>query len=136
MTKPLSKIPKKVLLNLTGSGMLKFTRTPRGYSKILEPKDSTWDSLNKKSLYSALTTLYREGLISISEALDGVTEIAILAAGKRVAEEQIAHETIIPPARWDRKWRLVFFDIPENKKNAREAFRDHLKKLCFTEFHK
>lgn len=136
MPKPLTKISRKVLLNLAGSGLLKFTRSPQGYSKILEPRDGTWELFNKKSLYSALRKLYQERLISITETLDGITEIAILDEGRRVAEEHLAFEPIPHPKKWDKKWRLVFFDIPEEKKNSREAFRYHLKKIGFTEFHK
>ncbi len=136
MPNPLTKVSRKVLINLAGSGLLKFSRSPQGYFKILEPRDETWKSFNKKSLYSALGKLYGDGLISIVETLDGITQIAILDEGRKVADENLVYETVPHPARWDKKWRLVFFDIPEEKKNSREAFRYHLKKLGFTEFHK
>ncbi|MBI2640011.1 MAG: hypothetical protein HYW90_03950 [Candidatus Sungbacteria bacterium] len=136
MEKSLTKISRKVLLNLAGSGILKFTRSTQGYFRILEPRDGTWEQLGKKSLYSALAALYKQKLISIVETLDGITEIAILDEGRSVAEKEIAYDSIPRPSRWDKKWRLVFFDIPEEKKNSREAFRYHLKKLGFTEFHK
>lgn len=32
---------------------------------------------------------------------------------------------------WDRKWRMVIFDIPEKYKRMREIFRLHLKKMGF-----
>lgn len=32
---------------------------------------------------------------------------------------------------WDGKWRIVIFDIPENKKKSREIFRSKLKELGF-----
>ena len=136
MQKPLAKVARKVLLNLAGSGPLKFTRSPQGYFKILEPRDITWESFNKKSLYAALGKLYQEKLISIVETLDGITEITILEDGRRVAEENLVYEIITRPLRWDKKWRLIFFDIPEEKKSAREAFRYHLRRLGLKEFHK
>lgn len=34
-------------------------------------------------------------------------------------------------AKWDRKWRLVIFDIPEKYKKARGALRDKLKEMNF-----
>lgn len=136
MQKPLAKVARKVLLNLAGSGPLKFTRSPQGYFKILEPRDVTWESFNKKSLYAALGKLYRAKLISIVETLDGITEITILEDGRRVAEENLVYEIIARPPRWDKKWRLIFFDIPEDKKSAREAFRYHLRRLGLKEFHK
>jgi len=33
------------------------------------------------------------------------------------------------PQRWDKKWRVVIFDIPENKKKERMIFSDKLKDL-------
>jgi len=35
------------------------------------------------------------------------------------------------PQKWDRKWRIVIFDISELKKFYREAFRGKLKELGF-----
>ena len=35
------------------------------------------------------------------------------------------------PVKWDNIWRIVIFDIPEQNKKAREAFRSHLKRLNF-----
>ena len=35
------------------------------------------------------------------------------------------------PPRWDKKWRLVFFDIPENEKSKRDAFTQRLRLLRF-----
>jgi CRISPR-associated endonuclease Cas2 len=40
------------------------------------------------------------------------------------------------PTKWDGKWRMVLFDIPEKHKKAREAFREALKDLEFHEFQK
>ena len=40
------------------------------------------------------------------------------------------------PAQWDKKWRIVIFDIPEKKKKAREALRKKLKELGFKELQK
>ncbi len=37
---------------------------------------------------------------------------------------------------WDRKWRVVFFDIPEKKRKARDALRNKLRELGFRELQK
>ena len=44
---------------------------------------------------------------------------------------QIDKLKIKRPQRWDRKWRIVIFDIAELKKLYREAFRGKLKELGF-----
>jgi len=38
----------------------------------------------------------------------------------------------LPRTTWDRRWRVILFDIPEYQKPARLAFQDHIKRLgCF-----
>lgn len=33
--------------------------------------------------------------------------------------------------KWDKKWRIVIFDIPEKRRSARDLFRESLKQLGF-----
>lgn len=40
------------------------------------------------------------------------------------------------PAFWDKKWRMVIFDIPESKKRARNALRQKLGNLSFYSWQK
>ena len=40
------------------------------------------------------------------------------------------------PKHWDKKWRIVLFDVPEKARKIRDAFRYHLKQLGFYEFQK
>jgi len=51
--------------------------------------------------------------------------------------EYIINNTIInKPKSWDKKWRLVIFDIPETHRKHRVAFRNKLKQLGFIQFQK
>ena len=57
-------------------------------------------------------------------------EIAITKQGKEVAlRYDIDTVKLKRPSRWDGKWRLIIFDIPSDKKQAREAFRKKLSEL-------
>ncbi|MBI4159666.1 hypothetical protein HY504_00705 [Candidatus Wolfebacteria bacterium] len=44
----------------------------------------------------------------------------------RIDEIQLKKPTI-----WDKKWRLIMFDIPHNKKASRDALRAKLRQLDF-----
>lgn len=44
--------------------------------------------------------------------------------------------SIKPVKKWDRKWRLIIFDIPEKYKTARQYFRSKLKELGFAQLQK
>lgn len=38
---------------------------------------------------------------------------------------------VVSPKKWDKKWRIVIFDIPDEKKLARNILRENLKRLGF-----
>lgn len=40
------------------------------------------------------------------------------------------------PKRWDKKWRVVIFDIPDKKKKSRDLLRLHLKQVGFYQMQK
>lgn len=50
---------------------------------------------------------------------------------KKAGRYQINKLKIKTPKRWDKKWRLIIFDIPEEKRIRRDAFRGKLKELGF-----
>jgi len=55
---------------------------------------------------------------------------------QKVLKYKIDELKITEPKRWDKKWRLVIFDIPNSKKPAREVFRELLKRLGFVQLQK
>lgn len=61
------------------------------------------------------------------------TYITITEKGKKRLR-QFEFDTVAlpePPRHWDRKWRVVIFDVPEKKKRERKIFRDKLDNLGF-----
>ncbi len=50
---------------------------------------------------------------------------------KKLASAEISDGTLPVPATWDGKWRIIILDIPEDRKNEREALRYLLKKAGF-----
>ncbi|HVV39065.1 MAG TPA: CRISPR-associated endonuclease Cas2 [Candidatus Paceibacterota bacterium] len=44
-------------------------------------------------------------------------------------EENVWSLTIPTPPSWDKKWRIVLFDIPKDKRKRRDAFRLRIKEL-------
>ncbi len=55
---------------------------------------------------------------------------------KKAGRFQIDSLEITKPKKWDKKWRIVVFDIAEMKKIQREAFRGKLKQLGFVPLQK
>ncbi|MDO8591453.1 MAG: hypothetical protein Q7R60_00810 [bacterium] len=50
---------------------------------------------------------------------------------KRLAKIEFEDLEIEKPQTWDKKWRLVFFDIPESERASRVHFINKLKRLGF-----
>lgn len=42
----------------------------------------------------------------------------------------------IKPERWDGKWRIIFFDVPEKKRRYRDELRSMIRAIGFREFQK
>ncbi len=85
----------------------------------------------KKKVGDTFYNLKRQGLIEIRKTNHQIY-ISLTKDGKKRANwMQIDDLKIKKQKKWDRKWRLVIFDIVEFKKNHREAFRGKLKQLGF-----
>lgn len=63
--------------------------------------------------------------------------LALTHKGKRLVNQK-ALETLKParPSIWDKKWRMVMFDIPEEFKNRRDSFAAGLKRMGFVPIQK
>ena len=54
----------------------------------------------------------------------------------KISEHKIKNNFNLKQKRWDGHWRLVVFDVPEDRKYAREALRRRLKFFKFFPFQK
>ncbi|MDP3764261.1 MAG: hypothetical protein Q8Q95_01430 [bacterium] len=127
---------KALLLLFTGIG-LSFARTSKQYFRVLESTAEEWKKINKQSLERAIASLYKSKLIREHENPDGSLTMILTDKGKdKAITFNIDNMGIKKPKVWDKKWRIVLFDIPEKHKPAREALRETLKRLGFYEYQK
>ena len=71
------------------------------------------------------------------EKQDGLVELTLTDKGKnKVLVYDPDYLKISVPKKWDKKWRIVVFDIPEKQRGARDSLRSYLKKLDFYELQK
>lgn len=128
---------QKVLLLLLGGIGLSLARTPKQYFRVIKETSKEWKKINRRMLEKAIFSLYRSKLIREHENLDGSLTMVLTDKGKQKAITfNIDNMEIKIPKIWDRKWRMVLFDIPEKHKPAREALRETLQKLGFYEYQK
>lgn len=92
------------------------------YYKSIE--DDIKDAKLKRRIYQQIYHMERFGYFDkkgfSEKALDKISKLVI---GKRASEDR--------KKKWDGKWRVVIFDIPEKSRKARDGFRDSLKRLGF-----
>lgn len=133
----LGPVQKKVLLLLLGGVGLSVARSSRQMIKVVKSVGNEWAKVNRQSLNAAIRQLYQSKLIKWVENENGTLTLVLSANGKKQAlTYNLDKMTIDRPHRWDGKWRVVLFDIPETRKKARNALREMLKRLEFFEYQK
>lgn len=125
---------KEVLLALLRGAHLEFKPSPKGYFRAVGKDKKLWINYQRKTLLYAINALHKNKLIEITEEESGTTHIKLTDEGKLFARKSGSVLANSPTGEWDKKWRLVFFDIPEEKKKFRDAFRYQLRKAGLKEF--
>ncbi|MBI2052106.1 MAG: hypothetical protein HYT38_00300 [Candidatus Sungbacteria bacterium] len=128
---------QKVLLLLFAGVGLSLARTPRRYFKVITGTRQEWQNINYRVLNNTIKGLYKSKLIREHENPDGSLTMILTERGKKKAITfNIDNMEIKKPKVWDKKWRMVLFDIPEKYKPIREVLRETLKRLGFYEYQK
>jgi hypothetical protein len=90
---------------------------------------------DKKQFKFAVNNLKKRKLIEIISERNGRIRVNLTNKGmKRVREFTLDSLSIQKPKKWDKKWRVVIFDIPTHPKKmnvARAALREKMKELGF-----
>ena len=90
-----------------------------------------WGKIKRKRVYEAIDRLNKKRLIELIQKGDNLY-IEITQNGKKLIKN-FDYDNIELPShkKWDKKWRLVVFDVPEKKNKERRAFSVKLKDLGF-----
>ena len=109
---------------------------PIALKPLLKPMMKRCGLRKSESFIRSVTYLKRNRLVSIAEK-DSQQILTLSENGKkRVLLFDLHRMTIKKQKRWDGYWRIVIFDIPEGRKQGREALRSKLKQLGFYQLQK
>lgn len=128
------KIKTRELLKLIGLGVLIVgsvvaPNLPRVFLSYKGKRRPLY--FNRRHFSQQIKRLQKRELIQIKEE-GGKTLIVLSENGKKkILQYNFDEISIERPESWDRKWRMVIFDIPESFKKEREIFRSKLKELGF-----
>lgn len=126
-----------ILKALALSGMIVVAiSNPRFGRKLFSNINKILKSYDKKKrrqkFYRSLCYLQAKKFISLKELNNGKFEIKITSAGQGfIGIADLNNFQIEKPKKWDGKYRLIIFDIPRSKHQARIAFLRKLKEAGF-----
>ena len=129
--KPRSEISKDIFRGLIIAGAISIAATSPYFLTNFLKCHKEFKKYPKQKLSNTFCKLRKSGLININRKNHQIY-ISLTEEGKKKAGwMQIDALKITRPKKWDRKWRLVMFDIAQLKKLYREAFRGKLKEIGF-----
>ena len=123
---------QKALLIAAVGGVMVATGAVPDFRKIL--KHLLTRKNDAKFRYQTTRSMQRlaaNGLIMFEER-DGKRYARITEVGKQVlAFESLRDKALQKPKRWDGRWRVVLFDIPERRRRVRNQLRRFMQEFGF-----
>lgn len=123
---------KQVLLLLAGGAALATALAAPGSARLFRDfltDDSDWKKwkiFNINYLRKTLRKLEKQKFIEISEK-NGIGKVALTENGrKKFMEMNVETMFIRKPEKWDGKWRMIFYDVIDQRKTIRDKFRKYL----------
>lgn len=128
---------RKILLLLQAGVALALAGFPRTSFQILRQVRREWQKINSRALHDSIRRLYQSKLVDARDHPDGSMTLVLSEEGKRrCLTYRIDDLAISKPKQWDRKWRIILFDVPERRRKIRDALRHHLRRLGCRELQK
>src|SRR3989344_1259060 len=137
-----NQITKEILSTIAVTGMVVVDATSPYFlinlaKAILKNRKYAKSKENEQKIVRSLRRLRKSNLIILKDRGDDNFTYQLTQKGKKNVEEvNFEKLEIVKPAKWDGKWRLITFDIPENRKAARDALRFKMKELKFYQLQK
>jgi len=132
----MSETSEKILLLLLGGFALCFSYTPHQQWRVIKTVSREWKKIKKEDLRKGINNLYKTNSIKKKKNTDGSYTIVLTEKGKMRAITYDFLNMKIEHKKWDGKWRIVVFDVPEKIRQGRNALRWKIKKLGFCELQK
>lgn len=139
LTEEKEDITKEILLGILKTGaVLGLAIFAPGVLRVFKDygRDEYWREYYPSSIEKVTKRLYRRGYVEVVYE-KGKPAVKITDKGKvEILRYDLEKLQINKPPKWDGKWRLVIFDIPEKYRNSRDLIRSKLKQLGFYQFQK
>lgn len=133
---------KDILTLLAAGALLAVVFTsPEGGARILQElitkgSASLWDKYDQRRLKQSIKRMTDRKLLEVRQS-GNETEVVVSKKGKKVLLKYNFQEMILDKTKkWDGRWRVVAFDVGEEKKSKRDSLRDKMRSLGFYQLQK
>ena len=128
-----ARVERLLLATITAAGVLGVALLAPNMLKLLKQVDPEWIFKRdpRQRLRESAFRLKRKGLVEYRME-KGKTVLRLTPQGKKVARSlsQDGFKVRVPH-KWDGKWRLIIFDIPERYRPTRDKIRRLVSKIGF-----
>ncbi len=127
-------IQKKILLTFLGGIALGSSKSSIQYFRTLKAIRSDWKRINQNNFNRSLDSLLKQNLLETKQLKNGSYKLVLTPQGRIQAKKLSLLGSSIKfkkPKRWNKKWLLVIFDIPEKDRAFRDILRQQLRELEF-----
>ncbi len=104
-------------IGMAAPGVFQAVKIFRGYERLIASRYRTPSYLRR-----TLKSLERRGMVRISTKAGGV-KVFLTGKGQRELLKYQLREKHLKGGKWDKKWRIVIFDIEEKKRHVRNCIR-------------
>jgi len=125
-------IQKIVLTTIAVVGVLSVAILAPNALQVIKQFSGRKKYNQKKYLNNSIHTLIKKGYIKFETKENGQKFVKLTDKGKiELLKYQLGDLKIKKPKKWDKKWRVVIFDIKEKKRLTRDILRSTLNRLGF-----
>jgi len=132
----MNKVRENILLLILGGMAFGHSYTPEMQGRALRAVSKEWKRINGKKLRDGIDYLYRLKYIDKKGAGYDIGDLTLTQKGRLKSLDCQLNNLKNKKEKWDGKWRMVAFDIPEKYKQGRDSLRGKLKQVGFRELQK
>lgn len=98
--------------------------------------EDEWEPFDESRLRQKLKILQKQKVIKLHQVEDKFFVQITKKGRRRLLKYSLDDLRIEKPKQWDKRWRIVAYDIPDQKKGASNALQHTLKQLGFLRLQK
>ncbi len=114
------EIQKIVLQSIKLAGLLSVALVAPNVISTMKKLGLLSNKRQSEIVSSSVGRLVKKGLLKFNGRYYELT----IEGERKLRQFELVDYKLSPPKKWDKKWRVVIFDIPEKKKRIREQIRN------------